>query len=207
MGIPYRFDPLGTLDTVALPKGYTRLESVLFSSSGGDRWCCVGPVLDYTRMSELEIDIELAPGPFICGTTNSIDSTHRLYITSAGINNLLPTEDATSLVRYPMPGNARKRFLIDISRGEAFCNGTLIAKCTPPSDDFSVPWFMLGSSGRNPTSGDRCYFRLFGLKAWNSGRLTVHLVPCFDQQGVGCLYCAVRKLTYYTYGGSNPLRP
>lgn len=197
MGIPYRFDPLGTLGASPLPPGYVRVESVESSGTSMDTGI-VGDFSKHVYLCDCSFIIPEQTTQQIvlgCGFTSSTSRWGIGYIgatkawmtfTPAGYGFSMPTPDARHSFRSEDNG-----WYVDQKK---VASGTLTST--------GKNWYV-GTLGKD---NETVPLRLYGTSIFDkeSGKMLANYVPCKRlSDGTRHMYDTVRQ--EFAVVSGNPL--
>ena len=191
MGIPYRFDPLGTLGASPFPPGYHAVESVYFDKN---TWFDTGVVVDTTNSFRCVVEFEY-------------QSNYTSNIIGNEDNSLLFSERYGYACRRAgsnMPSNLRiiapkKRYTFESIYTTTGCQ--LFIKDDEGAVK-STTWNESGSAGgvaaylgaRNGAERNPAACRLWSAEILDaSGETIAMILPCADAAGNLCFYDVLRK--------------
>lgn len=196
MGIPYRFDPLGTLGASPLPPGYKR---AIYLRSSADQYINTG--VSVTPQTRVMLDVEFLVHNK--GSYNGVlsDNPTRRFTVSAGSGNKLlylacgPNTTNTGILAIN-----ERRVVVLSADGTATVDGTAVElDAGPPAQDvfwLFARWQAGGNEGQN-----FAYYatqKLYRFKMWIGEDLKLDMVPAVRlADGKPCMVDVLTGTPYF----------
>lgn len=168
--------------------------------SSGTQWINTGVNPNQDTRVVVDMDItERSAQQSLFGARVSSGSTWFVLYTYPGVSGY---EDGyASQVKTPAATNSG-RVLIDKNKNVTKINGTAVSQFTYSA--FSTPWpiylFTLNNKGTDFTANCPTYAKLYSCQIYSNDVLVRDFWPCYDPDGVACLYDKVEEKYYYNQG-------
>lgn len=169
---------------------------VNFIESSGTQ--CINSLFMPTENTRVEADLEFLDGNTTYNTIFGVGQTssNQFVVYRNGANMTGQVYSTTTYTTSGVTNTGRHKCVLSNS---LFQYGTYSAKVNSESFNYTYPLyiFALNSAGSVTLYA---HMRLYGLKIYEGNLLVRDFVPCYDPDGVVCLYDNVNKKYYYNAG-------
>lgn len=129
------------------------------------------------------------------GSWNSSNNASFISLTT-GKNNLYPFYGNTS---KQVSADRTARHTVDMDKNVVKMNGTTMITFDQMSFQCTYPMFLCCFNNAGATE-NMTSMRIYSCKIYDNGTLVRDFWPCYDPEGVACLYDKVEKKYYYNAG-------
>ena len=129
------------------------------------------------------------------GAWNSSNNASFICLTT-GKNNLYPFYGNTS---KQVSANRTARHTVDMDKNVVKMNGTTMITFNQMSFQCTYPMFLCCFNNAGATE-NMTSMRIYSCQIYDNGVMVRDLWPCYDPDGVVCLYDKVEKKYYYNAG-------
>lgn len=136
----------------------------------------------------------------IFGTWNDADIGQYICLNYTGMPSALYHGNAYKVGTTSLIG----RHTIDANKGTLYVDGNLEVTCDPAAYSCLYPLYLFTLNDKGaPRAMNMTWMKLYSFQIYDNGTLVRDFRPCYDSEGVACMFDKVTKSCFYNAGSGN----